>query len=109
MWANRVKIVVKSFPPSNNRHLFVHRRSHYYQQPSSYNQDYRKSNNSGNLDRFRSCGWCCWSSGAKTAEQSYSSYSAELIINRNKLVAIFEEGFNRGSVGSAREPRWMEV
>lgn len=30
-------------------------------------------------------------------------------INPNKSVAIFVEGFNRGSVGSAREPLWMEV
>lgn len=30
-------------------------------------------------------------------------------INPNKSVATFVEGFNRGSVGSAREPLWMEV
>lgn len=30
-------------------------------------------------------------------------------INPNKLVASIVEGFNRGSVGSAREPLWMEV
>lgn len=49
------------------------------------------------------------SSPSKSLNPSAGSLSALVGINPNKLVASIVEGFNRGSVGSAREPLWMEV
>lgn len=121
MWAQVVKIQIKNIPPSNKIFFLRPRRRHRCHQ--SYQEQQREKSScscSGrekhlNVTRAISDSWCCRSSSQNktTQHREFSSSSRTLFssinINPNKLVAIIEEGFNRGSVGSAREPLWMEV
>lgn len=132
MWAQIAKIEIKNIPPSN-KIFFLRPRRRRHRRQSHHQEQREKSSCRGsgsekhlNVIRRRAAALdsrCCRSSSSSSnfenkttqyREFSPSSSSPRslldpLNINPNKLVAIIEESFNRGSVGSAREPLWMEV
>lgn len=125
MWAQTVKIEIENIPPSNKIFfLRPRRRRHRCRQSHQEQQQREKSScrSSGSEKHLnviaRSRCYRPYSLQNQTTttaqHREYSSCPSpwplsSLDINPNKLVAIIEEGFNRGSVGSAREPLWMEV
>lgn len=123
MWAQNEKKSIESFPPLNKIFSFRprHRR---HRSPSSAHEVEQCVSVSGGSEKNRNVicvaahSRCCRAQFHQNKTEKDCKYSllssllrldSSIDFDPNKLVATIVEGFNRGSVGSARVPLWMEA